>query len=34
MREGHGEMYWSDGSIYEGEWSRGLPNGKGTYLVN
>ena len=29
MREGQGNMEWNDGSIYEGEWKRGLPNGKG-----
>jgi hypothetical protein len=33
MRDGRGEMTWNDGSIYEGEWKRGLPNGKGNYLL-
>ena len=30
MREGEGKMEWGDGSVYEGEWQRGLPNGRGT----
>lgn len=33
MRDGEGEMVWNDGSTYEGEWSKGLPNGKGNYKV-
>jgi hypothetical protein len=32
MRHGTGDMVWNDGSTYEGEWSRGLPNGKGAFL--
>ena len=30
MREGQGKMEWNDGSVFEGEWKRGLPNGRGT----
>lgn len=25
-------MMWGDGSVYEGEWMKGLPNGKGIKL--
>lgn len=30
MREGEGEMSWSDGSNYKGDWKKGSPNGLGT----
>ena len=26
-RDGYGEMSWTDGSIYQGEWSRGIQHG-------
>ena len=26
---GYGEMYWTDGSIYKGEWFKGIQHGKG-----
>jgi hypothetical protein len=29
-RHGYGEMYWTDGSIYKGEWINGIQHGKGT----
>jgi hypothetical protein len=33
-REGYGEMFWTDGSFYKGEWKGGVQNGKGQiYLV-
>lgn len=28
-REGEGEMTWSDGSSYKGDWRKGQPNGLG-----
>lgn len=28
-RDGYGEMYWTDGSIYKGEWRKGIQEGKG-----
>lgn len=34
MRHGAGDMIWNDGSMYEGEWGRGLPNGKGNYFIS
>lgn len=27
-REGYGEMYFTDGTIYKGNWQRGLQTGK------
>lgn len=24
-------MIWNDGSIYQGQWQRGMPHGKGIY---
>lgn len=27
-------MFWNDGSTYTGEWQRGLPHGKGSYVFN
>lgn len=29
MRQGYGEMYWIDGSIYKGLWVQGVQNGIG-----
>ena len=26
---GYGEMYWTDGSVYKGEWKKGIQNGRG-----
>jgi len=28
-RNGYGEMYWTDGSVYKGEWIKGIQHGKG-----
>jgi len=28
-RDGYGEMYWTDGSIYQGEWKVGIQHGYG-----
>ena len=25
----YGEMYWTDGSVYKGEWNKGIQHGKG-----
>lgn len=33
MREGEGEMMWSDGSHYRGDWKRGIPNGLGIFVL-
>ena len=29
LREGEGEMMWSNGTSYKGEWKKGMANGKG-----
>ena len=26
---GYGEMYWTDGSVYKGEWNKGIQHGRG-----
>ena len=26
-RHGYGEMYWTDGSVYKGEWNNGKQHG-------
>lgn len=26
-------MLWNDGSVYQGQWQRGLPHGKGNYGI-
>ena len=26
---GYGEMYWTDGSVYKGDWIKGIQHGKG-----
>jgi len=31
-KEGYGEMYWSDGSIYRGFWKEGVQNGIGIMI--
>ena len=27
LRQGYGEMFWSDGSVYKGEWHKGFQHG-------
>ena len=29
MRDGYGEMHWTDGSCYQGEWVKGIQHGYG-----
>jgi hypothetical protein len=33
MREGYGEMFWSDGCIYKGQWHKGVQHGKGEMYI-
>ena len=32
-RNGFGEMYWTDGSIYKGEWKKGIQHGRGVMTM-
>ena len=34
MREGHGELTWSDGRVYTGQWSNNLINGQGLLVYS
>ena len=29
LRQGYGEMYWSDGLVYKGNWDKGMQHGLG-----
>jgi hypothetical protein len=33
LREGFGEMFWTDGSYYKGEWRKGNQEGEGTLFT-
>ena len=32
-RQGYGEMYWGDGSCYQGEWVKGVQHGYGRMIL-
>lgn len=32
-RNGYGEMCWTDGSVYKGEWKKGIQNGRGVMTM-
>lgn len=34
MREGYGEMFWSDGCVYKGQWHKGVQHGKGELYIH
>ena len=34
MRHGYGEMHWSEGAFYKGEWKEGIQSGQGQLWEN
>jgi len=34
IREGHGTLYWKDGSVYAGEWKQDMKEGEGTLFYS